>query len=507
LTVLPAGADFDPAAEDRAVQPLAAAPGKPAPKSPAASDYRVTRSDVDRGKGVPAVASFPSLSFPRIERGRLANGIEVVLAERHTIPVTQVRQLFDSGYAADRGGKLGTASFTTRLMNESTQKLDSVAVAEARQRLGAITAVGCGLDTCTASLDALNDQLKPSLALFADIVRNPAFGAADIERVRGQWLANIAQEKTQPVGLALRTLPPLLYGANHAYGIPFTGTGTEASIAALTADDLRAYQRTWLRPDNVRILVAGDTTLAAIIPQLDAVFGNWQAPGTALPHKNVATVAAQAQPRVFLIDRKDAPQSLIMAGLLAPSTRAPDNLALGVANGAFGGTFTSRLNMNLREDKRWAYGAQSMLMDAQGQRPVLFYAPVQTDKTAPSAAEVLKEARAVTGTRPLTAAEIAKVKEQRIRALPGGYETTGSVLGALNGIVEYGRPDDYVQTLKPRLEAITPEAAEAAFKAVIKPDALTWVIVGDLKQIEAPVRALDLGVVQVLDADGKPVAE
>ncbi|TAL72636.1 MAG: insulinase family protein [Rhodanobacter sp.] len=507
LTVLPAGPDFDPAAEDKAVKPLAAVAGKPAPKAPAAHADRVTASDVDRAKGVPAVASFPALSFPKIERGRLANGIEVVLAERHTIPVTQVRLLFDAGYAADQGHKLGTASFTARLMNESTQKLDSVEIAKARQRLGAITSVGCGLDTCVASLNALNDQLAPSLALFADIVRNPAFKAADIERVRGQWLADIAQEKTQPVGLALRTLPPLLYGSGHAYGIPFTGTGTEASIAALTADDLRAYQRTWLRPDNVKILVAGDTTLAAIIPQLDAAFGNWQAPAGAVPHKAIATVAAQARPRVFLIDRKDAPQSLIMAGLLAPSTRAPDNLAVGVANGAFGGTFTSRLNMNLREDKRWAYGAQSMLMDAQGQRPMLFHAPVQTDKTAASAAEVLKEARAVIGARPLTAAEIAKVKDQRIRALPGSYETTAAVLGALNGIVEYGRPDDYVRTLKPRLEAITPEAAEAAIKQVVKPDALTWVIVGDLKQIEAPVRALNLGEVQVLDADGNPVAE
>src|SRR6185437_6444948 len=237
------------------------------------------------------------------------------------------------GYAADQGRKLGTANFTASLMNESTGKLDSVEVARTRQRLGAITSVGCGLDNCSASLNALNDQLQPSLALFADIVRDPAFKPADIERVRGQWLADIAQEKTQPVGLALRTLPPLLYGAGHAYGIPFTGTGTEASIKALTAADLRTFQHDWLRPDN-------------------------------------AKVAAQAKPRVFLIDRPDAPQSLIMAGLLAPSTRAPDNLAIQVANGAFGGTFTSRLNMNLREDKRWAYGAQSFLMDAQGQRPM-----------------------------------------------------------------------------------------------------------------------------------------
>ncbi|HEY9511859.1 MAG TPA: pitrilysin family protein [Rhodanobacter sp.] len=506
LTVLPAtDKAFDPKAEDAKVVPLAAAPDRPQAKLPAGQAYRVTKSALDRSTGVPSVTQFPALTFPKLERGKLANGIEVILAERHTIPVTQMQLLFDSGYAADQGHKLGTASFTSTLMNESTKDLDSVEIAKRKERLGAITAVGCGLDICSASLNAMNDQLQPSLALFADIVRNPAFKAADIERVRGQWLAGIAQEKTQPIGMALRTLPPLLYGAQHAYGIPFTGSGTEAEIKALTATDLTTFQHDWLRPDNVKILVAGDTTLATIIPLLNTAFGDWQAPASAIPTKNVTKVAAQARPRVFLINRADAPQSLILAGLLAPSTRADNNLAIQAANGAFGGTFTSRLNMNLREDKRWAYGAQTILMDAQGQRPFLFYAPVQTDKTAESANEVLKEARAVIGDKPLTADEIAKIKDQRIRALPGSYETTSAVLGAISGIVQYDRPDDYVQTLKSKLEAVTPAAAETAIKEIVNPAAMTWVIVGDLGKIEAPVRALKLGDVQVIDADGNAV--
>ncbi|WP_184508982.1 pitrilysin family protein [Rhodanobacter sp. ANJX3] len=505
LTVLPAGKNFDPAVEDKAVVGLSDAANRPAPLLPPKRAYSVGKSLVDRRKGVPEVSQFPALSFPPLERGKLKNGIEVILAERHTIPVTQVELLFDSGYAADRGHKLGTASFTSTLMNESTKDLDSVEIAKRRQRLGAMTSVGCGLDTCSASLDTLNDQLQPSLTLFADIVRHPAFNNGDIERVRGQWLAGIAQEKTQPIGLALRTLPPLLYGSQHAYGIPFTGTGSEAAIRSLTAADLGTFQQDWLRPDNVRILVAGDTTLAKIIPQLDAAFGDWKAPESAVPKKNVTAVAAQPKPRVFLINRADAPQSLILAGLLAPSSKAVDDLAIQTANGAFGGTFTSRLNMNLREDKRWAYGAQSLLMDAQGQRPFLFYAPVQTDKTAESAAEVLKEARAVIADKPLTDAEVAKIKDQSIRSLPGSYETTGDVLGAMQGIVLYDRPDDYVQTMKSRLEGISPAAAETAIKEIVKPDAMTWVIVGDLKKIEAPVRALNLGEVQVIDGDGQPV--
>lgn len=505
LTVLPAGKDFNPDIEDAKVMALGTAKGRPEAKLPPTQDFSVSKSDIDRAKGVPQVDQFPDLSFPKLERGKLKNGIEVVLAQRHTIPVTQIQLMFDAGYAADQGHKLGTASFTSALMNESTKQLDSVEISKRKQRLGASTAVGCGLDSCSASLDALNDQLQPSLSLFADIVRNPAFKADDIERVRGQWLAGIAQEKTQPTGLALRTLPPLLYGAGHAYGIPFTGSGTESAIMSIHANDLTAFQRDWLRPDNVKIMVAGDTTLAQIIPQLDAAFGDWKAPDTAIPKKNIGKVAIQTKPRVFLIDRPDAPQSLILAGLLAPSSKAPDELALDVANGAFGGSFTSRLNMNLRENKRWAYGAFSFTRDAIGQRPFLMYAPVQTDKTAESANEVLKESVAVVGGKPLTEQEIDKIKVSNIRGLPGSFETTSAVLGAMTEIVKYGRPDDYVQTLKQRTEAIKQPAAEAAIKEVVKPNALTWVIVGDLKKIEQPVRALKLGEVQVIDADGNPV--
>ncbi|URL58319.1 insulinase family protein [Luteibacter flocculans] len=507
LTVLPAKPGFDPAAEDKAVVGLGPSSQRPAVAEPPAKTYTVAAPAVDRAKGVPSVDAFPDLIFPALQRGRLKNGIEVVLAERHTVPVTQIQLLFDAGYAADQGRKLGTASFTSALLEESTTSLDSVEVARRKERLGAAVNADCSLDTCAVGLNALNAELAPSLALFADIVRHPAFKTEDVERIRGQWLAGIAQEKTEPTGLAMRTLPPLLYGPDHAYGIPFTGSGTADAISSLTVDDFKGFQRDFLRPDNARILVAGDTTLATILPQLDAVFGDWTPPTTPIPKKRIGEVAVQTKPRVFLINRTDAPQSLILAGLLAPSTKAKNAIDLGIANGAFGGTFTSRLNMNLREEKRWAYGASSLLAEAQGQRPMLIYAPVQTDKTAESAAEILKEAKAVVGAKPLTDDEIAKIRAQRIRALPGSFETTGSVLGAMSGIVVYDRPDDYVQTLKPRIEAVDRKAAEAALSAVVRPDAITWVIVGDLRKIEAPVRALHLGEVQVIDADGHPVKQ
>ena len=502
LTVVPGKVDE---ADTASATGRAAIPGAPATVLSSKGDYKVVASEVDRSKGLPEVSSFPDLKFPELQHGKLDNGVEVILAERHTVPAVQLQLLFDAGYAADQGRKLGTSSFTMSMLDEGSKDLDSVEIAKREQRLGAIISSGCGLDYCNASLNALNDQLKPSLDLFTDIVRYPAFRETDISRLRGQWLAGIAQEKSQPIGIALRTLPPLLYGDGHAYAIPFTGTGTQASIASLKEADMRQFMTDYIRPDNMKILVAGDTTLAKIIPQLNAAFGSWKAPASAVPTKNIGKVAAPKQARVYLVDRPGAQQSLVLAGSLAPSTEAPNNLQIQTMNGAFGGSFTSRLNMNLREDKHWAYGAFSFLQNAVGQRPFLLYAPVQTDKTSQSVAEMMKEAQGVIGDHPLTAQEINKIKVGDIRSMPGGYQTTSAVMGALQNIAQYNRPDDWVQTTKARIEAQTDASVEAAAKEIIHPDQLTWVIVGDLKKIEAPIRALKLGSVQVLDADGKPV--
>jgi len=504
LTVTPAAKDDKSEPADEMEKPgRAALAGRPDAKLPPKQDFTRAKSSLDRGKGVPSVTTFPDLTFPKLQRGKLKNGIAVVLAERHAIPTVQMQMLFDAGYAADQGRKLGTSAFTMAMLDEGTKELDSLEIARRAERLGAVIGAGSGLDSSSASLNALNSQLEPSLQLFADVVRNAAFRDADIARIRGQWLARIAQEKTQPTGLALRSLPPLLYGAGHAYAIPFTGSGTEASIQSLAADDLHGYVRDFIRPDNATILIAGDTTLEAIVAKLDPVFGDWKAPASAIPKKNIAPVEAPKQARVYLIDKPGAPQSLILAGVVAPSTKAKNNLEIQTMNGAFGGSFTSRLNMNLREDKHWAYGAGSFLSNAIGQRPFMMYAPVQTDKTAESVGEILREAKDLVGKKPLAHDEIDKIKVGDVRSLPGEYQTAGAVLGALSAIKLYDRPDDYVQTLKPRIEAQTDAAVQAAAHEIVRPDALTWVVVGDLARIEAGVRALKLGEVKVIDADGK----
>ncbi len=485
------------------------ASAKPAPfQLPAVdSKYTTTASSVDRKAGVPGVDSFPQLVFPTLQHATLKNGSKVILAERHDTPVVNISYEFAGGYSSDHGGKLGTANFAAQMLDEGSGELNSLAFKARAEDLGAQLNAGAALDGANAYLSALTENLDASVQLFANMLRAPRFDESEIERVKGQWLSGIAQEKARPQTAALRVLPPLLYGANHPYGMPFTGSGTEASVAAINRQDLLNYQKQWLRPEQATVIVVGDTTLAKIVPVLDKHFGDWKGEGAAPAKVDVAQVARPTAPRVFLIDQPGAVQANIYAGELMPSTQDAGAVRLEMSNEVLGGSFTSRLNMNLREDKHWSYGARTVITSALGQRPFLGIAPVQIDKTAESVAEMLREiAEYGTGKVPATQEEVTKVVDNDLRSQPGAYETAQAVMSTIGGIVRYGRPDNWVQVRNAQVANFTPAQAKDAAKA-IDPNALTWVIVGDLSKIEAPVRGLKLGEVTVIDADGKPVAK
>jgi len=412
--------------------------------------FTVTRSDVDRSKGVPEVASFPDLKFPMLQRTALSNGIKVVLAERHEIPIVQMRMEFAGGYAADQGRKLGTASFTMGMLDEGAGKYDALALGDREESLGANIGTGASLDGDSAGLSALKDNLDDSLALYADVIRRPTFAPSEIDRVRQTWLAGIKQEKTQPTGVALRLLPPLLFGPGHPYAVPLSGTGTEESIRSLTREDLLAFHHQWLRPDNATLMIVGDTTLAEIVPLLEKHFGDWKAPAEALRPLPISDVALPPKPRVVLVDQPGSNQANILIGQVVPSSMDIEHaLEFNMANDVLGGEFSSRLNTNLREDKHWAYGASSFNISAKGQRPWIALAAVQIDKTAESAREMQREISAfANGKAPITDAEIARSKANTVRSLPGAYETGNGVLESIANIVRYHRPDDYGQTDK-----------------------------------------------------------
>jgi len=479
----------------------------PAPMKLPAVDpkYTTTPSTVNRADGPPKTTSFPDLKFPALQRATLKNGTTVILAERHDIPVVQMSYEFAGGFSADQGRKLGTSSFAMGMMDEGAGDLDSLAFGDRAESLGASLGAGASLDGGKAYLSALRENLDPSVALFAKMLREPRFDQKEIDRIKASWLAGIKQEKARPNGAAMRVLPPLLYGAGHAYAIPFSGSGTEASIGALTRDDLVAFHRDWVRPDGATLIVVGDTTLKEIVPLLDKHLGDWKATGDAPARPQIGAVARPTKPRVYLIDQPGAVQANIFAGEVVPSTKDPESVRFDIANSVLGGEFSSRLNMNLREGKHWAYGAYSFSANALGQRPWMAFAPVQIDKTADSLKELNREITEYTsGKAPPKPEEVAKIQATEILSLPGAFETASAVMGSISGIVRYDRPDDYVFKRKAQIEALTPEQVKQA-AAAIDPNALTWVVVGDLKQIEKPVRALKLGDVQVLDADGNPV--
>ena len=503
LLVMPGAAPQPMADNSTATEPYATKDRKIPAIDP---KFKVAHSDVDRSKGPPETTTFPDLKFPTLQRGTLSNGMQIVLAERHEIPVVQIRTEFGGGFAADQGKKLGTSNFTMGMLDEGAGKYDALALGDREESLGANIGSGAGLDGGSAFLSALKENLDDSIALYADVIRRPTFDPKEIERVRQTWQAGIRQEKTQPTSVALRLLPPLMYGAGHPYAIPFSGTGTEESIGSLTREDLLAFDRQWLRPDNATVMVVGDTTLAEITPLLEKYFGDWKAPAEALPTLAITPVALRLKPRVLLVDQPGAVQATILAGEIVPSTMDPKALEFNIANDVLGGEFLSRLNMNLREAKHWAYGASSFTSNAKGQRPWLAIAPVQIDKTAESMVEMQREIGDFASSKaPITDAEIARAKADNVRSLPGAYETGAGVLESVGNIVRYHRPDNYIQMFKSRIDNMSDAAIRSTTTNLVSAG-LTWVVVGDLSKIEAPIRALNLGEVSVVDTDGKPVA-
>lgn len=460
-------------------------------------DGRHAESGADRSR-LPEAGAGKPLELPPLQRASLSNGLPVVLAERHGLPLVEMRLISRGGYASDPAGQEGLASLAMSLLDEGTQKRDGLALAAELERLGAHIGSGASLDHSTVSLSALRPRLEPALDLYAEVIRQPSFPQDELDRLRPRLLAGIAQEQANPFQLGLRILPPLLYGDDHPYGAPLTGSGYERSLKALDRGAVVDFHARRLRPDNSQLLVVGAISMAELLPQLEARFGDWASETDAAPPA-LAPVALPGQPRIFLLDRPGSPQSVILAGHLAPPPSDPADLAMTTANTVFGGMFTSRINMNLREDKHWSYGAGSTLIDALGQRPFLVYSRVQADRTVDAMRETLKELKAIRGGRPIQSDELDTVVRQRTLSLPGRHETLGQLAGSLGHLLTHGLPDDYYETFVTELNAMTVEAANQGARSLIQPEALTWVVIGDLAPHREALRKLGWGPVAELD--------
>jgi predicted Zn-dependent peptidase len=473
---------------DEATTPAPAVALRPDPHRPAAKLPPAPK------RAAPPVAPVADLAFPAIERARLSNGIPVALARRTAVPKAIVRIGFDAGYAADSLDAPGTQSLMLEMLDEGTATRNATQIAEQQERLGASIATGGTIDTSSVTLSALTANLAPSLALMADVVRNPAFADGEVARVRDQQLAELSQTLATPRALATRETTQVLFGS-HPYGQPGDGLGDRASLAALTPAALRAAHGKWLRPDLARIVVTGDIAMADLLPLLEKAFGDWQAPAAPKPVKDLAAPVPAPRPRIVLIDRPNSPQSVIVAARVLPVTgRTPGMEALELANEVLGGGFLSRLNEDLREQKAWSYGVYSGVRSPAGPRSFSIVAPVQSDRTGDSIRAILANIDAFPAKKPVDAEELNRVTDGNIRALPNRFESNADVLSAIEANELLGRPDDYYATLASRYRAIDAKALDGAARQYLQAGGLTFVVVGDRKQVEPQLQGLALPV-------------
>ncbi|MGI9200991.1 MAG: M16 family metallopeptidase, partial [Woeseiaceae bacterium] len=469
------------------------------------ADATASAAGADRSSGPPMPDSFPEVGFDDFERGFLSNGMEVLVVKRDALPIVEFDLLMDAGYAADAFGKLGTSKLVMNMLDEGTAQRSSLEISDELAMLGAELTSGANVDQSSVSLNALKGNLDASLDVFADVVLNPAFPEAELTRIKKEVEAAIQAEQNSPYQLALRIVPGLIYGDGHAYNMPLTGSGTADSVASIERADLVNFHDTWFRPNNATMVVVGQTSLAEIQPKLEKLFSSWST--SDVPLKSFGAVRDVDATTVYIVDRPDAEQSMVISASIVPPKNNPDEFAFMGMNGVLGSAFASRVNMNLREDKSWAYGAFTFALSGAGPRPFIGYAPVQTDKTAPAMQELLKEMTDISNSRPPEAEELSRVISENTLSLPGNWETSSDVAGSLAQMVRYGYDDDYWDQFASRMRGVTLDDVKAAADEFVETDNLVWVVVGDRAKIEDEVRALEFGDVKLLDENGVPIED
>jgi predicted Zn-dependent peptidase len=381
---------------------------------------------------------------------------------------------------------------TVSAMSAGTTSLDSLQYAQARERIGADIGGGIDTDRTSFSLDVPSANLTPGVALFADVLRNPAFTASEVERLKNQQLAAIGAELTNANALAGRAVAPLIYGPASPYAKLFGG-GDRNAVARLTRDDLIAFRQAWLRPDKATMFVVSDRPLAEVKAALDARFGDWAVAGPG-GTKGDLVATAPAAPKIVLIDRPDSPQSVIVGAVPTTLIGTDELLPVNAANDGLGGGFLGRINMDLREDKHWSYGAGARFQRTAGATPYIISTGVQADRTGDSIAAMIGDISGYVGDKPMTQVEYDRAIAGAIRSLPGSFETSRSLLGAMQSNLLYNRPDDYYATIAGKYRALTLPQLQGVMRASIDPKRIVWIVVGDARTVRPQLDKIGLPV-------------
>jgi len=501
----------------------------PGPKTPRPEETPVDRSSQS---ALPSVAAVPVQdTFDRsaepnpgpnpaftpapVVRRRLSNGLEVLIAERHNLPVVGLNLVIKGGGTLVPIGKEGLASLAGNLLTKGTKTRDSLQIASELSDLGASMNANGGAESCDLSLTTLTRNLPRALKIYTDVLLNPTFPEKELERLRTQQLSTLLRQADSAPTIANLIFPKLLYGETHPYGR--SNAGTPKSVKSLTRDDVVGFYQSLFVPNNAALVVAGDVTPDAIMPILEAALKDWK------PGSPVATTLpeppASRPVTVYLVDKPGAAQSILSVGQVGVARNTPDYFPLTIMNAILGGQFSSRINLNLREDKGYTYGARSSFNFAKGPGPFEAGAPVKTEDTRPALVELIKELTDITGPRPATATEVAFAKDRLIKGFPARFESIaggggrrgggggGGLGGTLAELVLYDLPNDYFTAYRDKVEAVTPADVARVAKKYLDPSRMTILVVGDRATIETEIRSLPFAkVINILDTDGKPVA-
>jgi len=457
----------------------------------------------DRSKP-PAIGPAPQVKLPAIQKTKLSNGVPVWIVEMHKVPVVQVNLLVLSGSSDEPAGKYGIASLAASMLQDGAATRSALDIADAVDFLGADLSTTAGIDSTGIRLHATVAKLADALPIMADVALRPTFPQAELDRVRQQRLTSIAQARDSAETVAQLAFARVLFGQQHRFG---TATlGTSDTIKSFTVADLRAYYQSVYRPEKSVLLVVGDVTASKVLPLLEAQFGKWTAPQTTpAPHVTLPAPPARTARGVYIVDKPGAAQSQIRIGMVGVPRSTPDYFPIQVMNTVLGGSFQSRLNMNLREKHGYTYGASSQFDMRVAAGPFVATAGVQTDKTADALKEFFNELAGIH--QPVAADELTRAKNYITLRFPERFEATADISAQLESLIVYQLPDDYFSKYVANVQAVTAGDVKRTADAYVTPDKMAVVIVGDQKVIEPGIRALDLGPITTMTTDeifGKP---
>jgi zinc protease len=490
-------------------------PGAPASRPP--------ESDVDRSKqapleaprlaevtdrfdrsAAPRLGPTPHYAPPPFQRRALSNGLKLLIIERHELPIATFDLIVKSGETSTPRGKEGLGSLAASLLDEGTKTRDSLQIAGEQAEIGASVVTAGELESTTVSLTTLTRHLERGLDLYADIILHPSFPEKELNRIRIQRLAAIKARSDDAEQTAEAIFPQLIYGLDHPYGRPVSGTVT--SVKSISQHDVVAFYEQIMVPGNAALVIVGDVQPDAITTAIETRLRAWPAaPVPAAP--SLKPPASPPHPSVYLIDKPGAAQSVLKLGRIGASRTSPDFFNLRVMDAILGGQFVSRINMNLREDKGYSYGAESHFSFLKGPGPFEIGATVQTVVTKESLVEIMKELTDINGPRPVTDAELSFAKEGIILGFPGRFETTFGVAGQIGLLVVDDLPDDEFAHYQERVAAVTRADVDRVARDYVTPATMSILVVGDRARTEGLLKSLPfVPAVQQLDTDGSALA-